>query len=162
MPFTCDGYSGEVSSVLDVPAFCAELPRLLDPAAATETIHWGRNYLYATRLGSLSEESEVVESEVVEPEVVEPEVVVKQFRNQGLRRRLERRLRGSKAARCWTVAWALVTAGIDTPEPLALVESDEPEGPSFYLCRRLESAAEVRHFFRRLNSDPRAEAFPER
>ena len=81
-------------------------------------------------------------------------MVVKQFRNLGLRRRLERRFRGSKAERSWQVARALLAAGIRTPEPLLVVESDEPEGPSFFVTRRLDGAFEVRHFFRRLQRRP--------
>jgi tRNA A-37 threonylcarbamoyl transferase component Bud32 len=111
-----------------------------------ETVHWGRNYLYAAELQG--------EAGVVP-------VVVKQFRNQGWRRRLERRFRGSKAARSWRVAEELVRVGIPTPEPVALVESNRIDGPSFFLARRLEDAYEVRHFFRRLNHEPDPGPFPE-
>jgi tRNA A-37 threonylcarbamoyl transferase component Bud32 len=121
--------------------------RLIDPAQATETVYWGRNYLYATTLQTTAD-----------PEL---EVVVKQFRNQGLGRRLERRLRGSKAERSWRIACAVREAGLPTPQPIALIESDAPEGPSLYVSERITGYTEVRHFFRRLSGDPSAEAFPE-
>ena len=124
----------------------AEIERLIDPASATATIHWGRNYLYTadmrTPTGAVA-------------------VVVKQFRNQGRRRTLDRRLRGSKATRSWVVAKELVRVGINTPEPVALVESDRSDGPSHFIARRLDDAHEVRHFFRRLNGEPDPGAFPE-
>lgn len=124
----------------------SEVVRLVDPSASTETIHWGRNYIYAaemqTRNGGLP-------------------VVVKQFRNQGLKKRLERRFRGSNAERSWRVAKELVRVGLATPEPIIWVESDENEGPSFYVAKFLKGAIEVRQFFRRLNGDPDARDFPE-
>jgi len=123
-----------------------EVERVVDPSASVETIHWGRNYIYAAELrtarGSLP-------------------VVVKQFRNQGWFKRLERRIRGSKAVRSWRVAKELVTAGLATPEPVLWVESDRSGGPSFFVARRLDGAVEVRQFFRRLNDQPDAGAFPE-
>ncbi|HSN89383.1 MAG TPA: hypothetical protein VL025_21650, partial [Thermoanaerobaculia bacterium] len=87
-----------------------------------KTLHWGRNYLYVSRL-------ETAEGPV--------EVVVKQFRNRDFRDRLKRRWRGSKAARSWRVARALLAAGLETPEPVMLVESQAESGPSFYVCRYL-------------------------
>jgi tRNA A-37 threonylcarbamoyl transferase component Bud32 len=123
-----------------------EVGRIVDPSASTETIHWGRNYIYAadirTDSGPVS-------------------VVVKQFKNQGLRNRLDRQLRGSKAERSWRVAKELVRGGLATPAPLLWVETDEPEGPSFFVAERLSEAVEVRQFFRRLNDDPDAGGFPQ-
>jgi hypothetical protein len=49
--------------------------RLIDPAAALKTLHWGRNYLYVTRLDTVSGPLDVV---------------VKQFRSRNLRDRLRR------------------------------------------------------------------------
>ena len=120
--------------------------RLVDPMASVETIHWGRNYIYAAEMRT--------------PAGGVP-VVVKQFKNQGLKRRFERRFRGSKAERSWRVAKELVRVGLATPEPMLWAEADRPEGPSFYIARYLEDAVEVRQFFRRLNEDPRAPEFPE-
>ena len=88
-------------------------------------------------------------------------MVVKQFRNEGLRRRIERRLRGSKAERSWRVARALGGAGIDTPAPVMLIESEEPDGPSFYVCRFLEGSTEARYLLRAANAGQAAERFPE-
>jgi tRNA A-37 threonylcarbamoyl transferase component Bud32 len=140
------GFAGEVSARFAGAGLLDEVERLVDPASAIETIHWGRNYIYTARMQS-------PEGDI--------EVVVKQFRNLGWRRQLQRRLRGSKAARSWCVAKALVAAGIATPEPVLLVESKAAQGPSFYISRRLTGAYEVRHFFRRLNQSPDAGEFPE-
>ena len=60
----------------------AELGRLLDPASAETTLHWGRNYIYLAHLAT--------------PEGPLP-VAVKQFPNEGWRKRLRRRLKGTKA-----------------------------------------------------------------
>lgn len=123
-----------------------EILRITDPSASTETIHWGRNYIFAgdfkTRGGPVP-------------------VVVKQFPNQGLRKRLDRRWRGSKAERSWRVAGELIRQGLATPEPLVWMESDDPEGPSFFVAKRLEGAVEVRHFFRRLNEEAGEDGFPD-
>jgi tRNA A-37 threonylcarbamoyl transferase component Bud32 len=119
--------------------------RLTDPAGATKTLHWGRNYLYVARL-------EAAGGPV--------EVVVKQFRNEGLRARLRRRLRGSKAERSWRAARALLAAGLATPEPVMRLESKAEAGPSFYLCRYLPDALEARYLFRAAALGAEAEQFP--
>jgi tRNA A-37 threonylcarbamoyl transferase component Bud32 len=145
-PFEGGGFNGEVASA-HVPAdVVGEVARLVDPTASVETIHWGRNYIYAAEMRT--------------PAGGLP-VVVKQFKNQGLKKRLERRLKGSKAQRSWRVAKELVRVGLSTPEPMLWVESDELEGPSFFVARYLDGAVEVRQFFRRLNEDPEAREFPE-
>ena len=48
--------------------------------------------------------------------------VMKRYRNKDLWRTLRRMLRPSRAARSWYFSHALTFAGIDTPEPVALVE----------------------------------------
>jgi tRNA A-37 threonylcarbamoyl transferase component Bud32 len=140
------GWHGVAAASVACDDPVGEVGRLIDPSAATETVHWGRNYLYAaelrTRGGAMP-------------------VVVKQFSNQSLRRQVERRLRGSKAERSWRAARALVAAGVATPEPLVLVESDRPDGPSFFITRRLEEVHEVRQFFRRISRESDAGEFPE-
>lgn len=88
-------------------------------------------------------------------------MVVKQFRNRGTRDRLRRRWRGSKAARSWRVARALLAAGLDTPEPALLIESMDEAGPSFYVCRYLPGTTEARYLFRAANAETLAEQFPE-
>ncbi len=144
--FSSGGFSGEASVAYLPPDSLDEIARLVDPSASVETIHWGRNYIYA--------------AEMKTPTGVAP-VVVKQFKNQGWKLRLERRFKGSKAERSWRVAKELVRVGLATPEPIAWIESDASEGPSFFIAKRLEGAVEVRQFFRRLNEDPDAEEFPE-
>jgi tRNA A-37 threonylcarbamoyl transferase component Bud32 len=144
--FAGAGLSGEIARAHRPEDVVAEITRLTDPASATATVHWGRNYLYTAEMKTTG---------------ATIPVVVKQFRNQGWRRRLDRRFRGSKAARSWRVAKALVNNGILTPEPIALVESSREDGPSFFIARRLDDACEVRHFFRRLNCEPDPGEFPD-
>jgi hypothetical protein len=133
--FRIEGYRGEVpaGSPIDDPAAAAR--RVIDPANAEQTVHWGRNYLYSLSLtggaGSIP-------------------AVVKLFRNQGWRHRLVRRAKGSKAERGWAMARAMRARGIRTPEPLMLVESLEPEGPSLLVTRRVEGAVEARFLLRAL------------
>jgi tRNA A-37 threonylcarbamoyl transferase component Bud32 len=144
--FSGGGLHGEVSLEHRPADVAGEAARVVDPSASVETIHWGRNYIYAADL---------------ETAAGSVPVVVKQFRNQGWFKRLERKIRGSKAERSWRVAKELVRVGLVTPDPVLWVESDEPEGPSFFVARHLVDAVEVRQFFRRLNSEPGAGFFPE-
>jgi len=144
--FVGGGYSGEIARRHVPENVVSEVSRLVDPSSATATLHWGRNYLYVAELRTRSGAVEVV---------------VKQFRNQGRWKVLERRLRGSKAERAWRAATAIAAAGVCTPEPILLVEADRPEGPSFFVSRRLDGAHEVRHFFRRLNGETGPHDFPE-
>ncbi len=145
-PFEAGRFHGEVSTARRPHDPGAEADRLADPSQATETIHWGRNYIYAAEMSS---------------EAGFLPVVVKQFKNQGLKRRLERRYRGSKAERSWRVAKELVRVGLSTPAPVMWIESEEPEGPSYFVAEKLEGAVEVRQFFRRLNDEPDASDFPD-
>lgn len=124
----------------------ANVARVVDPGAAEETIHWGRNYIYAS---------------IWDDGTGPCPVVVKQFKNQGLRRSLERRWRGSKAERSWRAAQLLVEKGLPTPRPIAQIESRRGDGPSIYVCARLMDAAEIRQFFRQRNGHPEAGAFPD-
>ena len=91
------------------------------------------------------------------------EVVVKQFRHREFRARLKRRLQGSKAAKSWRIANALLAAGLQTPEPVMRIESDREDGPSFYICRYLAGVTEARYLFRAANAgngEEEAERFP--
>ena len=88
------------------------------------------------------------------------EVVVKQFRHGSVRGRLKRRLQGSKAARSWRIATALLAAGIATPEPVMWIESADAEGPAFYVCRHVAETIEARYLFRAANAGEEAERFP--
>ncbi len=144
--FSVPGFYGEVTERYRPQDLEREVRRLVDPASARQTLHWGRNYLYAADLqapgGAVG-------------------VVVKQFRNQGLGARLKRRRLGSKATRSWRAARELVAAGVPTPEPVMLIESTLIEGPSFYVSRKVEGFFEARYLFRALAQDRRRELFPE-
>jgi hypothetical protein len=145
-PFEGGGFRGEVACAHRPSDVVEEVSRLVDPTASVETIHWGRNYIYAAEMQTSAGRHPVV---------------VKQFKNQGLKKRVERRFRGSKAERSWRVAKELVRVGLATPEPILWAESGELEGPSFFVAKFLVGAVEVRQFFRRLNEDPEAREFPE-
>ena len=145
-PFEGGGFHGEVARAPRPSDVVAEVARLVDPTASIETIHWGRNFIYAAEM---------------QTQTGRQPVVVKQFKNQGLKKRIERRTRGSKAERSWRVAKELVRVGLATPDPMLWVESNDLEGPSFFVAKFLEGAVEVRQFFRRLNEDPEAREFPE-
>lgn len=119
---------------------------LTDPALALKTLHWGRNYLYTSRLETLAGPVEVV---------------VKQFRNRGTRDRLKRRLQGSKAEKSWRVARALLDADLSTPGPVLRLESASETGPSLYVCRYLEGVVEARYLFRAANAGDESVRFPE-
>jgi tRNA A-37 threonylcarbamoyl transferase component Bud32 len=138
-------FTGLIAAGFELPDLERELARLVDPGAAVKTLHWGRNYLYLTRC---------------ETAAGPVDVVVKQFRNGGLRDRLRRRWGGSKAARSWRIAQAMAAAGIATPEPLLLLESRCPHGPSFYVCRYLAGRVEARHLLRAANAGREAELYP--
>jgi tRNA A-37 threonylcarbamoyl transferase component Bud32 len=122
-----------------------ELRRILDPSAALESLHWGRSYLYRAELATASGAVAVV---------------VKQYREESLRRRLSRRLHGPKAARSFAIARHLHSAGFPTPEPIAAVWSTAPGGPSFYLCRHLPQAVEIRALLRAARAGREREEFP--
>ncbi len=146
-----EGFDLEDCHGLVAPRFkpidlAASVRRLQDPATAKETIHWGRNYLYLTHL-------ETADGRL--------DVVVKQFRNQGLRRRLERRWRGSKAARSYRNARAFEAAGLGTAKAVLLIESKRPEGPSFFVTRHLGDVIEARYLLRAANRHAEAERFPD-
>jgi hypothetical protein len=143
--FTLADFTGKIAAGLELPDLERAVERLTDPGAATRTLHWGRNYLYLTRC---------------ETAAGPLDVVVKQFRNAGLRDRMRRRLGGSKAAKSWRVAQAMAAGGIATPEPLLLIESRCPTGPSFYVCRYLAGAVEARYPLRAANAGRLGELFP--
>lgn len=144
--FEIPGWHGELLVASRPTELAAAVARLADPAAASETIHWGRNYLYSLELETVAGPLEVV---------------VKQFRNQGWKARLRRRFEGSKAEKSWRVARYLRARAVATPEPLLLIESDDPEGPSLFVTRRINDSFEARYFFRALNAGREREQFPE-
>lgn len=144
--FEIPGWHGELLAPYRPADLAAAVAHLADPGAARETIHWGRNYLYSVDLETASGRIEVV---------------VKQFRNQGWRARWRRRLEGSKAEKSWRVARYLRVHGVATPEPLLLIESDDAEGPSLYVTRRVSDGFESRYFFRALNAGVEGEEYPQ-
>ncbi len=144
-PFTLPGWTGARAASFRPLDLAATVARLIDPGAAAKTLHWGRNYLYVTR---------------VETEDGPLDVVVKQFRHLSVRDRVRRRWKGSKAARSWRGALALLDAGIATPEPLLLLESVSVDGPAFYVCRHLPDATEARYLFRAGAAGTEREQFP--
>ncbi len=143
--FDLDHYGGEIARRLVGLDLERVVARIVDPASSTETLHWGRNYLYSIAIenagGTL-------------------EAVVKQFRNQGVAARLKKRLGGSKASKSWRVARALAASGVPTPSPLAWVESKTPEGPSFFVTERLRGFFEIRYYFRALAEGRERETYP--
>ncbi|MFL6236903.1 MAG: lipopolysaccharide kinase InaA family protein [Thermoanaerobaculia bacterium] len=86
--------------------------------------------------------------------------MVKQLRHRTFRNRMKRRFQGSKAAKSWRVAQALLAAGLQTPEPVMLIESVGEEGPAFYVCRYLSDTTEARYLFRAANAGEEAARFP--
>jgi len=142
---TLPGFTGQIASGFELPGLEHAVARLIDPGAATKTLHWGRNYLYLTRCETAGGPIEVV---------------VKQFRDGGLRDRWRRRLGGSKAAKSWRIAQEMSAAGIATPEPLLLIESRCPGGASFYVCRYVAGGVEARYVLRAANEGRLAELFP--
>ncbi len=144
-PFETGIWWGRIAAGVSLSDLESSLAHLTDPVSATETIHWGRNYLYRS---------------VLESDHGPIEVVVKQFRNLGAKKKAERRLKGSKAERSWRMALEFVNAGIPTAEPLLLIESKEEDGPSFFITRHLESRIEARYLFRAFNEGRLEELFP--
>lgn len=144
--FAVPGFTGLVAPAFRPRDLAAAVAHLTDPGAASKTLHWGRNYLYISRL-------ETVDGPL--------DVVVKQFRHQRLRARLKRRFAGSKAAKSFRIATAMAEAGILTPAPVMLIESTEETGPAFYVCRHLPDALEARYLFRAANAGTEKEKFLE-
>lgn len=143
--FELAGFRGEVASRLRPTDLEAALRLLTDPQSATETIHWGRNYLYRTRIDG--------------PEGP-LEVVVKQFPGGGARRRLDQRWRGSKAARSWKMACAFAAAGLPTAAPLLFAEALAPGGPAYFVTLFLPDRIEARYLFRARADGSLATTFP--
>ena len=80
--FSFVGWRGEVrKDLVDEDRLEQTVHRLSDPGQAKETLHWGRNYLYATDLSGVSLDGTA-------------EAVVKQFSNRSSRKRWKRRLSG--------------------------------------------------------------------
>lgn len=127
------------------PDLESALAVLTDPRTARRTLHWGRNYVYLAEL-------ETADGPL--------QVVVKQFRNDDLRARLQRRYRGSKAERSWRAARAMSEAGISTPDPVIWIESVAAAGPSFFVTRHVDGVFELRQLFRAIEAGRERELLP--
>ena len=127
--------------------FEAALRRVLDPANAGRSLHWGRSYLYETAWRRHRDEGDLA-------------VVVKQFRHDDLRARLRRSRRGTRARLSFDAARRLRRLGIPTPAPLLYAESETVEGPAWFVCRRVPEALELRYVLRALNAGEGAARFP--
>lgn len=143
--FALPGWTGELIPELRPADLAREVARVTDPAAALKTLHWGRNYLYVVRMDTVAGPVDAV---------------VKQFRHASGKERVRRRLRGSKAEKSWRVAHALLAAGLLTPEPLLLLESESESGPAFFVCRQLTDVLEARYLLRAANVGREREEFP--
>ncbi|HXU30243.1 MAG TPA: lipopolysaccharide kinase InaA family protein, partial [Thermoanaerobaculia bacterium] len=143
-PIDLPAWRGEIAKEFLPADLPAALAHLTDPGAATQTLHWGRNYLYATRF----------------PGSTLGEVVVKQFREEGWAAQRRKAQRGSKAARSFQVARAVLGAQVPTPEPILWLDAKGDSGVSFYICRRIEGI-EVRHLFRAAAAGKEREEFPD-
>jgi hypothetical protein len=141
--FAAGPLTGELRAGLDADP--GELRRVIDPAAAQKTIHWGRNYLYQARLATGAGDVAVV---------------VKVFREGGARQRMTRRWKGSRAQRSFDASNALLAAGVPVPRPVAALESADASGTSFFLYEPLGDAIEARYFFRARNAGSERELFP--
>lgn len=144
-PFAFPGFHGEAGPALAGVDAAAEARRLLDPTCAVETVHWGRNYLYRARIATPGGPIDAV---------------VKQFRHDKPRARWRRRQIGSKARLSWDMGGELAAAGIRTPEPLLVAESDDLAGPAIFVSRLVEEVFEARYFLRARNAGREAEEFP--
>ena len=49
-PFSIPGWTGEVNADFRPSDLEGEVRRLADPGSALKTLHWGRNYLYLSRM----------------------------------------------------------------------------------------------------------------
>jgi tRNA A-37 threonylcarbamoyl transferase component Bud32 len=143
---TVGDYVGEVALELAPRDLADAVRRLTDPAEAAGTVHWGRNYLYSTRLDTVAGELDVV---------------VKRFQSRTARERLQQRFQGTKAAKHWRAAHAMLAAGLATPEPILMLEATDPSGSSFLVTRRIQGAIEVRYYLRAVNAGRGAALYPE-
>jgi hypothetical protein len=146
IPFAWPGFRGEAAARLageDLPALAR---RLLDPASATATLHWGRNYIYRASL--VTARGEVP-------------VAVKQFRERSLRSRMLRARGRSKAAKSFHTAAAFAAAGLSTPEPLFFAEATAGTPTAIFVTVCLEGRVELRYLLRARNAGTERESFPE-
>jgi hypothetical protein len=147
LPFAWPGppaVRGEAAESLagdDPPRLAA---RLLDPAVATATLHWGRNYIYRATL-------------TADPD--SPAVAVKQFRDARGRSRASRVGGEGKAAKSFRLAREFLAAGLPTAEPLLWAESDDG-ATAIFVTRALDGFTELRYLLRARNAGLDPDPFP--
>ena len=145
IPFAWPGFRGEAAAHLAGEDLPAAALRLFDPAAATATLHWGRNYIYRATLATARGETAVA---------------VKQFRERSLRARLLRARGQSKAAKSFRMASAFAAAGLSTPEPLFFAEAIAGDPTAIFVTACLEGRLELRYLLRARNAGTDRESFP--
>ncbi len=145
IPFAWPGFRGEAAARLAAEDLPALARRLLDPASATETLHWGRNYIYRASL--VTGAGEIA-------------VAVKQFRERGLRARLLRERGNSKAAKSFRMASAFTAAGLSTPEPLLFAEATSGVATAIFVSVCLAGRLELRFLLRARNAGTDQAAYP--
>ncbi|MEO8275115.1 MAG: lipopolysaccharide kinase InaA family protein [Thermoanaerobaculia bacterium] len=143
--FAWPGFRGEAAARLAADDLPAASRALLDPGAATATLHWGRNYIYRAVL-------ETVDGEIA--------VAVKQFRGRGARARVARRRGESKAAKSFRIATAFTAAGLSTPEPLLWAEALAGDPTAIFVTASLDDRVELRYLLRARNAGTDRESFP--
>ena len=146
IPFTWPGFRGEAAARLAGEDLAAAAGRLFDPASATATLHWGRNYIYRATLDLAGGELQVA---------------VKQFRERGLRARLQRARGKSKAAKSFRMASAFAAAGLSTAEPLLYAEAIAGGTSAIFVTLCLVGRLELRYLLRARNAGIDRESFPQ-
>lgn len=145
IPFAWPGFRGEAAAHLAGEDLPAAALRLFDPAVATATLHWGRNYIYRATLATAMGETAVA---------------VKQFRERSLRARLLRARGESKAAKSFRMASAFAAAGLSTPQPLLFAEALAGDPTGIFVTACLEGRLELRYLLRARNAGTDRESFP--
>lgn len=142
IPFAWPGHHGEAAEQLAGHDLAALARRLLDPAVATATLHWGRNYIYRAQL-------------TADPSSAA--VAVKQFRDP--RRRRRRGRAGAKAEKSFRVGRDFLAAGLPTPEPL-LYAASEDGATAIFVAAALDGFTELRYLLRERNAGADGELRP--
>ena len=143
VPFAWAGFRGEATPEIaalageDLPALAR---RLLDPAVATATLHWGRNYIYRATLTA---------------DPASRPVAVKQFRDARGGGRS-----AAKAAKSFERAREFTAAGIATPEALLHAASDDG-ATAIFVTPALDGYTELRYLLRARNAGTDRESFPD-
>jgi hypothetical protein len=145
IPFGWPGFRGEAATRLAGLDLTAAARQLLDPAAATATLHWGRNYIYRALLPTAAGDRAVA---------------VKQFRERSLRARWLRARGRSKAAKSFHMATAFAAAGLSTPEPLFYAEAEAGDPTAIFVTACLDGRVELRYLLRARNAGSDRESFP--